>query len=145
MVYFMWWELAANDIPCIMNSHTYFVVQIEVWTEKWLVLFILIYFSLIVKQALFAYVNHAQICSWNQPVLSNEGKISCSRKQLEPLMGLELTTDRRDIHNATPPIRETVVTIYDIRMLLQQISILLSKYTFRKYTFQTFRQHHLMR
>jgi len=23
------------------------------------------------KQALFAYVNHAQICSCNQPVLSN--------------------------------------------------------------------------
>jgi len=24
-----------------------------------------------VKQAFFAYVNHARICSWNQPVLSN--------------------------------------------------------------------------
>jgi len=22
------------------------------------------------------------ICSWNQPVLSNKGKVSCSRKQL---------------------------------------------------------------
>ena len=32
--------------------------------------FILIYFSLIVKQAIFfAYVNHARIRSWNQPVL----------------------------------------------------------------------------
>jgi len=29
---------------------------------------------LIVKHAIFAYVNHAQINSWNQPVLSNEGK-----------------------------------------------------------------------
>jgi len=37
-----------------------------------------------------AYVNHARIRSWNQPVLSNEGKVSCSRKQ----RGLELTTDR---------------------------------------------------
>jgi len=28
----------------------------------------------------------------NQPVLSNKGKVSCSRKQLGPLMGLEPTT-----------------------------------------------------
>ena len=33
--------------------------------------------SLIVKQTFFAYVNHAQIRSWNQTVLSNEGKIPC--------------------------------------------------------------------
>ena len=55
-------------------------------------------FSSIVKQAMFAYGNHAQIRSWNQPLLSNEGKVSCSRKQPEPLMGLKLTTDRH------PPI-----------------------------------------
>jgi len=32
-----------------------------------------IVFSLcsIVKQAIFAYVNHARICSWDQPVLNN--------------------------------------------------------------------------
>jgi len=29
-----------------------------------------------VKQAIFAYVNHARIRSWNQPVLSNEDKVS---------------------------------------------------------------------
>ena len=29
----------------------------------------------------------------HQPVLSNDGKISCSSKVQEPLMGLELTTD----------------------------------------------------
>jgi len=28
-----------------------------------------------VKQAMFAYVNHARIRSCNQPVLSNEGKV----------------------------------------------------------------------
>jgi len=50
-----------------------------------------------VKQAMFAYVNHARIRSWNQPVLSNEGKVSCSRKQRGPLLGLELTTDRHGI------------------------------------------------
>jgi len=34
-------------------------------------LFTLIHFSSIVKQALFAYVNRDQISSWNQPVPSN--------------------------------------------------------------------------
>jgi len=49
---------------------------------------------LIAKQVIFAYVNHARIRSWNQPVLSNEGKVSCSTKQRQPLMGLELKTDK---------------------------------------------------
>jgi len=43
---------------------------------------------------LFAYVNNARIHSWNQPVLSNEGKVSCSTKYWESLLGLKLTTDR---------------------------------------------------
>ena len=42
----------------------------------------------------FTCINHAQIRSWNQPVLSNEGKYSCSMKQREPLLGLKLTADR---------------------------------------------------
>ena len=58
---------------------------------------------------MFVYVIHARIRSWNQPVLSNEGKVSCSRKQQGPLLGLELTTDRhplrvrRGTHCDTPP------------------------------------------
>jgi len=62
-----------------------------------------------VKQAIFAYVNHARIRSWNQPVLSNEGKVSCSRKQREPLIWLSRLTGinrlrvRRTTHCATPP------------------------------------------
>jgi len=44
------------------------------------------------KQAIFAYVNHTRNCSWNQPVPSNKGEVSCSRKQREPLMGLKLIT-----------------------------------------------------
>ena len=60
----------------------------------WLIVNILTYFSLIVKQAILTYVNHAQMHSWNQPVLSNEGKEFCSRKQRQPLMGLELTSDQ---------------------------------------------------
>ena len=69
----------------------------------------LINFSLIVKQAIFADVNHAWIrSSWDQPVLSNEGKVYCSRKQRGPLMGLEPTTStwrvRRATHCATTPL-----------------------------------------
>ena len=41
--------------------------------------FILIDFSLIVKQEYFAYVNQAWICSRNQSVLSNEGEASFDR------------------------------------------------------------------
>jgi len=33
-----------------------------------------------VKQVIVAYVIHTQNCSWNQPVLSNEGNCSCSQK-----------------------------------------------------------------
>ena len=66
------------------------------------------YFSSIVKQAFFSYVNHAWICSWNQPVLSNEPKAFCLRKPWKPLMGLELTTDKH------PPI--TSQTRYPLRL-----------------------------
>jgi len=43
---------------------------------------------------LFAYVNHARISYSNQPVLSNEGKDSCSWKQQELLIMFEPMTDR---------------------------------------------------
>jgi len=43
---------------------------------------------LIEKRALFYTVNHAQIHSWNQSVLSNECKATCSRKQRKSLTGL---------------------------------------------------------
>ena len=40
---------------------------------------------------MFAYnANHAQIFSWNQLILCNEVKASCSNKQWEPLMGTNL-------------------------------------------------------
>jgi len=42
----------------------------------------------------FADVNYSKVCPCNQPVLSNESKVSCSRKQWEPLMGFKLRTDR---------------------------------------------------
>ena len=45
-----------------------------------------------------------KIRSGNQSVLSNEGKVSFSRKQQEPLMGLELMTDkmRYPLHHLAP-------------------------------------------
>jgi len=54
------------------------------------------------KQAIFAYVNNIQYCSWNKlhVVLSNEGKVSCYRKQLKPLMELELMTERHSLNTS---------------------------------------------
>ena len=56
--------------------------------------------------------NHARIRSWNKPVLSNKGKVSCSRKQRGPLMGFEPTTSTlrviRATHCATPPEFESL-------------------------------------
>ena len=74
--------------------------------------FIQFFFSSIAKQATFAYVNYAPIGSWNQPVLSDEGKVSCSRKQREPKIDGARSHDwqastnrvRRASHCATPPL-----------------------------------------
>ena len=71
-------------------------------------------FSLIVKQARFACINHAPIRSWNQPVLRNEGNVSYSRKQLEH------TTDRlrvrRATHCATPPLSRLAAPLVEIHL-----------------------------
>ena len=54
--------------------------------------------------------------SRSNPVLSNKGKVSCSRKQRGPLMGLEpmTSTSRRGraTHRATPPILEEITLNY---------------------------------
>ena len=63
-----------------------------------------------------AYVNHARIRSWNQPVLSNESKVSCSRKQRGPLMGLELTTDHES--DALPPTQHRLFDTSDQSVLI---------------------------
>jgi len=60
-------------------------------------------FSSIVKQALVAYVIHARIRSWNQPVLNNEGKDYFSRKQRE-LTCIHQLRVRRATHCATLPL-----------------------------------------
>jgi len=48
-----------------------------------------------VKQAMFAYVNQARI-------RSNEGKVSCSRKQRGTLLELQLMTDRHPPTTSQP-------------------------------------------
>ena len=67
-------------------------------------MFKLIYFSLIVKHAYFVYVINTQIRSWNQP----EGKDSCSRKQQEPVMWLELTPKQLQVRLSTPAPRHSL-------------------------------------
>ena len=64
-----------SQIKC--NFSLYLFVLVPLWNKQF-----------------FAYVKQTQIRSWNQPVLSNESKVSCSRKQRGLLMGLELTTNR---------------------------------------------------
>ena len=56
--------------------------------------------------------------SWNKPVLSNEGKCSCSGKQREPLTGFELRTNRHtlfprhtDIHIASQDYLKGYISI----------------------------------
>jgi len=46
------------------------------------------------------------VFSWNQPVLSNEGYVSNSRKPQESLMGSELGTERITslTYSVTPPL-----------------------------------------
>ena len=56
----------------------------------------------------FVYVNRARIRFRNQPVLSNEGKVSCSRKQWwEPLVMFKLTTDRLRVRHSTHCLTRT--------------------------------------
>ena len=64
--------------------------------------FILIYLNSNVKQVFLAYVNYSCVHFWNQPVLSNEGKISCSMNQQKHLMGIEFTHGRLGVQMRYP-------------------------------------------
>ena len=74
-------------------------------------------FILLVYTCLFSsIVKTSQVCLVHlNPFLEptsakqQEGKVSCSRKQREPLMGLELTTDRYpDVLPTAPRLHQTV-------------------------------------
>ena len=74
---------------CLLLVHLFLLIaRLQFYCQLFYSQFILMYFSLIVKQAIFAYVNHARFRSWNQPVLSYQSKVSCLRKQRGTLMGL---------------------------------------------------------
>ena len=63
--------------------------------------------------------NHARVCSWNQPVLSNRGNVSCSMKQRVPLMGLEPTISTLPVRRITqcatlpPSTCSTCLSLYN--------------------------------
>ena len=66
--------IIKHSIICgiIQIKHSFLMWDNTKWyAQFYITSFILIYFSSIVKQAIFAYVNHAGVCSWIQPVLSN--------------------------------------------------------------------------
>ena len=71
------------------------------------------------KTSNFAFVKIVQICSWNHffPVPSNKGKVSCSRKQREPFMGLNsrLTDNYLSTYmtyHCLPPLFEYLHDLY---------------------------------
>ena len=69
---------------------------------------------------------HARIRSWNQQVLSNKGKLSCSWQQrLEPTTSTLRV--RRAMHCATP--RETVTILYEMEWCWVSPIHLIYKYT----------------
>ena len=61
--------------------------------------------------------------SLNQPVLSNKGKVSCSKKQREPLVGFDLTTDRYPPSQTLYPLRHAApvhIYVYEHDFLLNK-------------------------
>jgi len=64
------WNKGSNNTD---GLSVYSFILVWVWSKQW-----------------YDYVNQVRICSWNQPLLSNEGKYSCSMKQPVPLKGFEL-------------------------------------------------------
>ena len=53
MVFYLSWKYLLNKLPLVYNN----LLQCDCEARN------------------FPYVNHTVICSWNQPVLSNEGKV----------------------------------------------------------------------
>ena len=81
------------------------LINLTIWNRNMFWFWRYLTLTLIYKKGLnFSSVglwNHPQICSWNQPVLSYEGKVSCLRKQCELFMGFELNIDRLPVSCAT--------------------------------------------
>ena len=78
-----------STIPFLQSCKILSFIRVWNFSLYW------IYFSSIVEKALILYI-HSRIRSWNQPVLSNQCKVSCSRKQ-------QLVPDKAWIHAASDP------------------------------------------
>ena len=119
----LWWHLWNTSNEYVYKSHRpdYKLQQyvgflsilrhLYYWISvSWISLYLFILVWLWNKQ-FFAYVNHARIRSWNQPVLGNESKNSCSKKQRglwwgsnSRLAGTHRSRVRRASHCAMPPL-----------------------------------------
>ena len=60
----------------------------------------------------------------NQPVLSNKGKVSCSRKQQGPLVGLEPTTSTLRVRRATLFSDSTKISSISVVLCISNIVLL---------------------
>ena len=74
---------------------SYLVETTTIFNEE-----IIWHFKSVFQKVLSSNVNHARVRSWNQPVLKNDGKGSCSWKQLKPkVAGFEPTMSDSLIKN----------------------------------------------
>ena len=97
---FVTWMNYKICVTCVHNRHQLFLTMFNEGAY--------LTFKTIFHKALnlfqFDCDYHARIRSWNQPVLSNKGKVSCSMKQRGPLMGLE-TQDLHITSQTCNPLR----------------------------------------
>ena len=109
------WSSETVDLACPVIQTHYMESMESIWFGFWFWRYLkrelIWHFSQFSWGPQFILVwlwNHARIRSWNQPVLSNKGKVYCSRKQRGPLMGLKPMTStlrvRCATHCATPPL-----------------------------------------
>ena len=113
-IIFQLWALLHFIMPTMFDSHDefneWFSKDIEShaekqsgideskyqWNPTYFVIRHLNQFSIYKPLNLVWLWNHARICSWCQPVLSNEVQVFvCSCKQPEPLMGFQPTPEQQ--------------------------------------------------
>ena len=80
----------------LVNQYSYmsFVLWLMITLLYTLYIHTLVYtncFQFDCERSSSTYVNHIRIRSWNKPIRSNMTKVSCSWKQVEPLIGSRLT------------------------------------------------------
>ena len=88
------------------------------------------FIQVLITQCLLYYIclSLSHSSSWIQPVLSNEGKVSCSRIEQEPSIELETTTDRHstDYESDAQTLRHTAPKLHlKLCILLRILTLLL--------------------